>query len=177
MIGKVTNLKEAAIACLRFGRECYVCNNSDLNNLSLDHFYPKSLGGKDSDFVVLCIGCNSMKGNKPPEEFFSKRLYNKAVKSFQKSFSDEEILAELKALAQLELDEALRLSKRVNVSPARIAFLYACLNRTTAERKVYNTAASAKHTDKVKKLRSQGFNFSQISRKLGISIPQVRKYA
>ena len=46
---------------------CKYCGSKD--NLTIDHVFPRSLGGKDNkeNLQVLCYLCNSRKGNTPIE--------------------------------------------------------------------------------------------------------------
>lgn len=46
----------------RDGHQCQHCGGTE--NLSLDHIYPRSLGGPDTEenLRVLCVPCNSSKG-------------------------------------------------------------------------------------------------------------------
>jgi 5-methylcytosine-specific restriction endonuclease McrA len=48
-----------------FGRECYVCGRDDGADVTVDHLWPKSMGG-NSEFENLlpcCGDCNSTRGN------------------------------------------------------------------------------------------------------------------
>ncbi len=53
--------KQVFKKCGNFCREC-----KSIENLSVDHIYPESLGGKTklSNLQILCRMCNSKKGNK-----------------------------------------------------------------------------------------------------------------
>ena len=55
----------------KFDNKCYKCNST--NRLSIDHHYPLSRGNPLSigNAVLLCASCNSRKGNKLPENFYS----------------------------------------------------------------------------------------------------------
>ena len=61
----------------RFNNKCFKCGNT--KDLSFDHHYPLSFGYGLSDVnaVLLCRSCNSSKGNRPPEIFYTKRELNK----------------------------------------------------------------------------------------------------
>ncbi|SDL78946.1 5-methylcytosine-specific restriction endonuclease McrA [Siphonobacter aquaeclarae] len=52
----------------RDGNRCQYCGTSE--DLTLDHMYPKSRGGKSSwdNLVTACKRCNSRKGDFTPEE-------------------------------------------------------------------------------------------------------------
>ena len=52
----------------RDGQQCQYCGRS--KDLTLDHVLPKSRGGKSSwsNLVTACKRCNSVKGDKTPEE-------------------------------------------------------------------------------------------------------------
>ena len=47
---------------------CQYCGKRD--NLTVDHVFPKSRGGKDTweNLVAACTPCNNRKGNRTPEE-------------------------------------------------------------------------------------------------------------
>lgn len=47
---------------------CQYCGTRD--RLTIDHVMPKSRGGRDQweNLVAACVGCNSRKGNRTPEE-------------------------------------------------------------------------------------------------------------
>lgn len=49
-------------------QRCQYCGNRD--QLTIDHIFPKSRGGKDSweNLVAACIPCNNRKGNRTPDE-------------------------------------------------------------------------------------------------------------
>lgn len=55
------------VAGYRF--DCGLCGNSitDVNQLSVDHIHPKSLGGKNTryNFQPAHVRCNNRRGNKP----------------------------------------------------------------------------------------------------------------
>lgn len=59
--------------------ECLLCGTND--NLSIDHFYPISKGFALSigNAIILCRSCNSKKGNKLPEQFFTKDFLHTAL--------------------------------------------------------------------------------------------------
>jgi len=52
----------------RDGNKCVYCPST--KDLTLDHVYPKSRGGKDTweNLVTCCSSCNIKKANKTPEE-------------------------------------------------------------------------------------------------------------
>ena len=57
------------------GRRCVYCGTAlDLASLTLDHVYPRSLGGTGvpGNLVASCGPCNRLKGNLPPHEFFAR---------------------------------------------------------------------------------------------------------
>ena len=60
-----------------FDNACFNCGSK--NRLSIDHLLPLSKGNvlSRSNAVVLCIKCNSSKGNKSPDEFYSKAQLKK----------------------------------------------------------------------------------------------------
>ena len=56
------------------GRTCAYCQAKEVP-LEIDHIHPKSKGGSDrvSNLTLACRPCNQKKGNRPVEEFFSKK--------------------------------------------------------------------------------------------------------
>lgn len=55
----------------RDGHQCQYCGNGFPNSqLSLDHVVPRSRGGETSweNIVCSCVGCNSKKGGRTPQE-------------------------------------------------------------------------------------------------------------
>ena len=66
-----------------FNNKCFNCNISD--NLSIDHHYCLNDGNPLSvdNAVVLCIPCNSSKGTKTPEKFYTKQQLIKIIKLFR----------------------------------------------------------------------------------------------
>ena len=60
--------------------KCTYCGESlDINNFHIDHFIPKSSGGKNpKNLVASCPLCNLIKGNLSVEEF-RKKLENMAL--------------------------------------------------------------------------------------------------
>lgn len=54
-------------------RKCSYCG--DINNLTLDHIFPQSLGGKDEgdNLILACKSCNSSKGKKDLMEWMDFR--------------------------------------------------------------------------------------------------------
>ena len=51
--------------------KCQYCNNLiEREDFTLDHVFPKSMGGKTSweNIVVCCVSCNRKKANKTPEQ-------------------------------------------------------------------------------------------------------------
>jgi len=54
---------------------CAYCNTN--KDLTIDHIYPKSRGGKNSweNLITCCFKCNSKKGDKTPEEAKMELLY------------------------------------------------------------------------------------------------------
>ena len=55
----------------KFNSQCFKCHSA--KRLSIDHHYPLSLGNPLSinNAVLLCGSCNSSKGNRLPESFYS----------------------------------------------------------------------------------------------------------
>ena len=59
-------------ACLeRFNHECFKCNSKE--NLAIDHYRALSKGHAltQSNAIILCKSCNSSKGIKDPEDYFT----------------------------------------------------------------------------------------------------------
>lgn len=67
-----TEVREYLLA--KFGRACSYCGATGVP-LNIDHIRPRSRGGSDrvSNLTLACIPCNQAKGNRPVEEFASKR--------------------------------------------------------------------------------------------------------
>ena len=61
----------------RFDNKCFVCDGVD--RLQIDHHRPLSSGnGLDiSNAVLLCISCNSTKGDKMPDKFYTESQLEK----------------------------------------------------------------------------------------------------
>jgi len=55
---------------------CYCDKKFDTKNLNLDHVLPKSRGGRTdwTNIVTSCVGCNTKKGDKTPQEASMKLL-------------------------------------------------------------------------------------------------------
>jgi len=62
---------------------CLYCGDKN-NNLTIDHVYPKSRGGKNSwkNFATACFDCNVRKGNRTPEEAGLVLLHEPFVPSY-----------------------------------------------------------------------------------------------
>jgi len=65
-------------------QKCYYCNKPlKLSQTTLDHYFPKALGGTDEYFnlVTCCKRCNKIKGRNIPNDlaFVQLDLLNKAV--------------------------------------------------------------------------------------------------
>jgi len=58
-----------------FNNECFNCKNKD--NLCIDHVRPLSKGNALTvkNACVLCVSCNSSKGDKCPEEFYTESRF------------------------------------------------------------------------------------------------------
>ncbi|KYG79648.1 HNH endonuclease [Roseivirga seohaensis] len=74
----------------RDGQECQYCGST--KSLTLDHVIPKSRGGKSSwqNLVAACYKCNSMKGDKTPEEagmLLKNRPFKPSYIMFVRNFS------------------------------------------------------------------------------------------
>lgn len=66
------SIDNAIAVYARFNYQCFVC--SSRNKLSIDHHRPLVRGYAltEENAVLLCVSCNSRKGIKMPEEFYSK---------------------------------------------------------------------------------------------------------
>jgi len=71
-----------------FGRECFRCDSK--NSIAIDHHLPLSKGNPLTvkNAVPLCMPCNSSKGTKDPQDFYTpkelkqiKSLFKKAAKA------------------------------------------------------------------------------------------------
>ena len=62
-----------------FNNACFNCGSN--KSLQIDHIYPLSLGNPLTlqNASVLCINCNSSKGNKNPIEFFGNDKFNSLI--------------------------------------------------------------------------------------------------
>jgi 5-methylcytosine-specific restriction endonuclease McrA len=61
---------------LKHGPVCKYCNKRcDIDDLTVDHLWPKALGGKSKpeNMVLSCKRCNVLKGGLPPL-FFAKHF-------------------------------------------------------------------------------------------------------
>jgi 5-methylcytosine-specific restriction endonuclease McrA len=74
-----SNITKQAFNC-----KCVNCNSS--NNLTIDHHFPLSKGNplSLSNAVVLCRSCNSSKGAKSPEDFYTTKILKKINKILSK---------------------------------------------------------------------------------------------
>lgn len=67
------------ILCENCDKKCHYCGvklvfgkkQKSFNFATVDHVQPKSLGGEDalSNFVLACMGCNSLRGNMSYEKY------------------------------------------------------------------------------------------------------------
>ena len=73
------------------GGKCFYCGcDLDFNNFHLDHYFPKTNGGKYKDNTVpACIECNILKCDKSIEEFrksineeFRKNIHVRLVSKY-----------------------------------------------------------------------------------------------
>jgi 5-methylcytosine-specific restriction endonuclease McrA len=74
----------------RDGQKCQYCGSA--KSLTLDHVIPKSRGGKSSwqNLVAACNKCNSVKGDKTPEEagmLLKNRPFKPSYIMFVRNFS------------------------------------------------------------------------------------------
>lgn len=68
--------KDAKTTLLQFDPRCYYCNKVlNEETATLDHFIPKSKGGKDEfdNAVLACVNCNSNKADKLPDKKYINR--------------------------------------------------------------------------------------------------------
>ena len=80
---KITNSEKTYIY-ERDGRKCFYCKKDlKYRQVTLDHYLPKSKGGKEEiyNLVLCCRKCNKLKGNRIPKDYkkmilkLFKRLY------------------------------------------------------------------------------------------------------
>ena len=72
---------------------CNGCKkNFDINNLEIDHIFPKAKGGEDNyeNFQLLCGYCNKVKGSRPME--YLKRVLdaNKDILTYKLTYGSEQ---------------------------------------------------------------------------------------
>ena len=87
----------------RDGRECVYCGKPlKFSQISLDHYYPRSMGGPDDLFnmALSCRMCNKHKKSAVPEDWKER-----AVRQFKKAVDDEKILAPGIKMKRAELKE------------------------------------------------------------------------
>lgn len=65
------NYNSETMTKVLFDNRCFKCLSN--TNLEIDHHYPLSKGFKlaEDNAVLLCKSCNTSKGNKMPEEFYT----------------------------------------------------------------------------------------------------------
>lgn len=70
-LNELYTTNDEKITKMLFQNKCFNCSSNE--KLCIDHHYPLSKGYilKLNNAVVLCKSCNSSKGNKNPEEFYS----------------------------------------------------------------------------------------------------------
>jgi hypothetical protein len=58
----------------KWGRQCVYCGKKGVP-LEVEHIHPKSKGGSNrvSNLTLSCVKCNQKKGNKPIEQFLSRK--------------------------------------------------------------------------------------------------------
>ena len=75
----------------KWGRKCAYCGASSVP-LEIDHIHPRSKGGSDrvSNLALACRTCNQKKGNRPVEDFLSKKpdLLKKVLSRAQAPLKD-----------------------------------------------------------------------------------------
>ena len=75
----------------KWGRTCAYCGFGNMP-LEIDHIHPRSKGGSDrvSNLTLACRACNQKKGNRPVEEFLSKKpdLLKKVLSRAQSPLKD-----------------------------------------------------------------------------------------
>ncbi|TMR14653.1 HNH endonuclease [Nonomuraea turkmeniaca] len=67
-----TEVREYLLA--KWGRACAYCGSSGMP-LNIDHIHPRSRGGSDrvSNLTLACVSCNQAKGNRPIEDFLTRK--------------------------------------------------------------------------------------------------------
>lgn len=74
----------------RDNRTCQYCNKQfKVQDLTLDHVIPKSVGGKTSwtNIVSCCQGCNTLKANRTPQQANMKLIKRPAYPTTKSIFS------------------------------------------------------------------------------------------
>lgn len=77
---------EKATHCYYCGRPLTEMKMGYFSNKSIDHFIPRSKGGRgfNDNLVICCRACNDLKGDLLPNEFIEKVNLLLKFKSFQK---------------------------------------------------------------------------------------------
>lgn len=76
--------RERYYVYMRDNKRCFYCSRElKYNQITLDHFYPSSLGGRGEIFnlVSCCKRCNKIKGDRVPDDYEETIicLFRKAV--------------------------------------------------------------------------------------------------
>jgi 5-methylcytosine-specific restriction endonuclease McrA len=68
-----------------FGHKCFNCGT--IKELSTDHLYPINMGYPltEENCIILCKSCNSSKGDRDPEVFFTPKQFDSLVRDYKKS--------------------------------------------------------------------------------------------
>lgn len=76
-VGENYTINDEAITMSEFNKRCYNCGST--SKLHIDHHRPLSKGYplKIDNAVILCSSCNSSKGSRNPEDFYTNKKYLK----------------------------------------------------------------------------------------------------
>jgi len=87
----------------RDGKQCIYCGKQlKFRQMSLDHYYPRSMGGPDDLFnmALSCRSCNKLKKSRVPEDWKER-----AVRQFKRAVDDGKILAPGSKMKSADLKE------------------------------------------------------------------------
>ena len=86
--------------------------------IELGHYEAKSNGGKNSDFVALCSGCNRRQMNTNAQDFFNETTIQALNKTLASNFTEFEVFTALVELVELEFAYVKRCNANLNISEA-----------------------------------------------------------
>lgn len=88
---------------LRDGGTCRFCGKAlKYGKMSLDHYYPRSLGGPDEVFnlVCACKTCNALKKSAVPEDW--QRLW---IEAFEQAIQDRKLFLSVQGVSYVQLQQ------------------------------------------------------------------------